>query len=74
MHVAPSVAEEKCFFSKQAFFDEGEQMGRLLAKLVCAKTTTPVEAALHTQNGKLLNMPDEVMRELVHLYSALYQS
>lgn len=68
------AADRKRFFNKQAFYEEGEQTGRLLAKIVKASQSSPSIRALRTEGGKLGNTATQFMTELVRFYSDLYKS
>lgn len=69
-----SSADRKWFFNKLAFYEEGEQTGRLLAKIVKSNQTSQSIGALRTREGKLVNTPTTIMQELVRFYSDLYSS
>lgn len=54
-----------------AFYEEGKQTGRLLAKIVQSHQTSPSIGALHTCMENVVNTPDLIMQELVEFYSDL---
>lgn len=68
------TADRKLFFNKLAFYEEGEQTGRLLAKIVKSNQTSPSIGALRTREGKMVNTLTTIMLELVRFYSNLYCS
>lgn len=47
-HLATSSADQKCFFSRLAFYEEGEQTGRLLAKILQSNQACPAIGDLRT--------------------------
>lgn len=69
--LATSSADKKLFFSRLAFYEEGEQTGRLLPKIVQLNQTFP---AIHNHKGRVVNDPAVIMQELVEFYSDLYRS
>lgn len=67
-HVIQSKAEKRRFFAKAAFFEEGEQTGRLIAKIVDTRPAVLAIGALRLSDGHLVNTPNTVMSELVRYY------
>lgn len=55
VRLAHSTAEKKQLFSKLAFYEEGEQTGRILAKIVNVHQVAPNIGALTSPDGKLIN-------------------
>lgn len=66
------AADRKRFFNRHAFFEEGEQTGHLLAKIVKASQMSPSIGALCTEGGRLVNTPAPIMKELMRFYYDLY--
>lgn len=73
-HINTSTVDRKSFFYKLAFYEEGEQTGCLLARIVQSHQASPSIGALHTRNDTVVHSPDQIMTELVVFYSDLYQS
>lgn len=69
-----STVERKCFFSKLAFYEEGEHTGRLLAKIYRAQQASPSIDALRAPDGKTTNSPDNIMAIHKSFYLDLYRS
>lgn len=67
-----SAAERKRFFSKQAFYEEGEKTGRLLAKIARSQQLSPAVGAIRTASGRVVNGLDRVLSELASFYKDLY--
>lgn len=72
-HLVTSSEDRKCFFSKLAFYEEGEQTGRLLAKIAKAQQSGGTIDLLRAGNGRLVTALDSILAELVTFYSSLYQ-
>lgn len=71
VRITGEAADRKRFFNKQAFYEEGEQTGPLLAKIVKASQSTPSIGALRTEGGRIVNTTTQIMTELVRFYSDL---
>lgn len=69
-----STAERKTFFTKLAFYKEGEKTGRLLAKIARSQQQSPAIGAIRTSNGKMVNFPEAIIHELASFYEDLYRS
>lgn len=57
-HLLSSSAENKRFFSKQAFFEEGEKTGCLLAKIAHSQQRSPAIEAIKSRAGPLVRWVD----------------
>lgn len=60
-----SAAERKHFFSKLAFYKEGEHTGCLLAKISHSQQTSPSIGVLMASDGKVTNSLDNIMTILL---------
>lgn len=69
-----STVERKRFFSKLAFYEEGEHTDRLLAKISRAQQASPSIGALRASDGKVTNSPDNIMTILRLYFSDLLRS
>lgn len=49
--ITGEAADRKRFFNKQSFYEEGEETGRLLTKIVKASQTSPSIGALRPEGG-----------------------
>lgn len=68
-----SAAEWKHFFTKQAFYEEGEKTGRLLARIAQSQQSTPAIGAIRCATGWPVNDPELIIMELASFYADLYR-
>lgn len=67
--------EKKSFFFKKVnFYEEGEQTGRLFAKIINVRSSAPTIGTLKLPKGHMVNKPETFMEELLHFYTDLYAS
>ena len=69
-----SVAERKRFFTQQAYYEEGEKTGRLLARIARSQQASPAIGAIRDTQGRLVNEPELILAELANFYSELYKA
>ncbi|XP_077319405.1 uncharacterized protein LOC143941229 [Lithobates pipiens] len=69
-----STTERRRFFTKLAFYEEGEQTGRLLARIAKAQQMSPAIGAIRAKNGKVVNSQEIIISELADFYQDLYRS
>ena len=67
-----SSAEKKRFFAKQAFFEEGEKTGRILARIANSHQRSPAIGAIRSGSGGIVSQPEQIMQELAGFYEILY--
>lgn len=61
------------FFSKMAFYKEGEKTGRFLARIARSHQSCPAIGTIRTSDGHIVNRPDLITQELTQFYVTLYQ-
>ncbi|XP_073467611.1 uncharacterized protein [Aquarana catesbeiana] len=64
----------RVFFTKLAFYEEGEKTGRLLAKIARSQQQSLAIGASHSSSGQVVNNPEQIISELASFYADLYES
>lgn len=55
-------------FTKLAFYEEGEKMGRLLAKIARSQQKSHAIGAIRSSNHQIVNNPEQIISELTSFY------
>lgn len=69
-----STAKRKRFFTKLAFYEEGERTGRLLARIARSQQQSPAVGANRAATGRVVNDPEHIISELASFYKGLYRA
>lgn len=69
--LSSSAAERKHYFSKQAFYGDGEKTGRLLARIARSQQSSAAIRAIRCSTGRLVNAPQLIITELASFYADL---
>lgn len=67
-----SAADRKKFFTKLAFYEEGEKKGRLLAKIARSQQQSPAIGVIHSSSGQVVNSPAQIISELASFDTDTY--
>lgn len=67
-----SSTAKKRFFTKQAFFEEGEKIGRLLARIANSHQRSSAIRAFGSRAGSSFSQPELILQKLASFYKTLY--
>lgn len=68
-----SAPERKWFFTKQAFYEEGEKNGCLLARIARSQQPSSAIGEIRSSLGLLVNDPELIITEIASFYADLYK-
>lgn len=68
------VAQQKRFFARQKYFEEGEKASHLLALVAKAQRSSSYILAARTAEGEVVSKPSDILPVFHAFYSDLYTS